>query len=146
MDHLSVGINSAPQSVLVRRLLLRQLRATLSKGQIFFPQCHIISVWLPADCQGLAVRLQVSGPGQGSCAVSWAWTDLPRRRRHTSCRCPATPAPRWNGVKKSLCKMAFASASFITSLWCAVGSTSESYDSWHVVPSLSIKSGSICHD
>ncbi|XP_034539583.1 phospholipid transfer protein C2CD2L isoform X2 [Notolabrus celidotus] len=33
MDHLSVGLNSAPQSVLVRRLLLRQLRATLSKGQ-----------------------------------------------------------------------------------------------------------------
>lgn len=32
MDHLSVGLNSAPQSVLVRRLLLRQLRATLSKG------------------------------------------------------------------------------------------------------------------
>lgn len=35
MDHLSVGLNSVPQSVLVRRLLLRQLRATLSKGQIF---------------------------------------------------------------------------------------------------------------
>ncbi|XP_059208050.1 phospholipid transfer protein C2CD2L isoform X2 [Centropristis striata] len=33
MDHLSVGSNSVPQSVLVRRLLLRQLRATLSKGQ-----------------------------------------------------------------------------------------------------------------
>ncbi|CAJ1064095.1 phospholipid transfer protein C2CD2L isoform X2 [Xyrichtys novacula] len=33
MDHLSVGLNSAPQSILVRRLLLRQLRATLSKGQ-----------------------------------------------------------------------------------------------------------------
>ncbi|XP_078121514.1 phospholipid transfer protein C2CD2L isoform X1 [Sander vitreus] len=33
MDHLSVGLNSVPQSVLVRRLLLRQLRATLSKGQ-----------------------------------------------------------------------------------------------------------------
>ncbi|XP_074527953.1 phospholipid transfer protein C2CD2L isoform X2 [Halichoeres trimaculatus] len=33
MDHLSVGLNSAPQSVLVRRLLLRQLRVTLSKGQ-----------------------------------------------------------------------------------------------------------------
>lgn len=32
-DHLSVGLNSVPQSVLVRRLLLRQLRATLSKGQ-----------------------------------------------------------------------------------------------------------------
>ncbi|XP_041657936.1 phospholipid transfer protein C2CD2L isoform X2 [Cheilinus undulatus] len=32
MDHLSLGLNSAPQSVLVRRLLLRQLRATLSKG------------------------------------------------------------------------------------------------------------------
>ncbi|XP_062288921.1 phospholipid transfer protein C2CD2L isoform X1 [Scomber scombrus] len=35
MDHLSVGLNSVPQSVLVRRLLLRQLRATLSKGQIY---------------------------------------------------------------------------------------------------------------
>uniref|UniRef100_A0A8C4D9X4 C2cd2 like n=1 Tax=Dicentrarchus labrax TaxID=13489 RepID=A0A8C4D9X4_DICLA len=33
MDHLSVGLNSVSQSVLVRRLLLRQLRATLSKGQ-----------------------------------------------------------------------------------------------------------------
>uniref|UniRef100_I3JD36 C2cd2 like n=1 Tax=Oreochromis niloticus TaxID=8128 RepID=I3JD36_ORENI len=33
MDSLSVGLNSVSQSVLVRRLLLRQLRATLSKGQ-----------------------------------------------------------------------------------------------------------------
>lgn len=33
MDHLSVGSKSVPQSVLVRRLLLRQLRVTLSKGQ-----------------------------------------------------------------------------------------------------------------
>ncbi|KAM9846725.1 phospholipid transfer protein C2CD2L isoform 2-T2 [Aulostomus maculatus] len=33
MEHLSVGLNSVPQSVLMRRLLLRQLRATLSKGQ-----------------------------------------------------------------------------------------------------------------
>ncbi|XP_028451022.1 phospholipid transfer protein C2CD2L isoform X2 [Perca flavescens] len=33
MDYLSVGLNPVPQSVLVRRLLLRQLRATLSKGQ-----------------------------------------------------------------------------------------------------------------
>lgn len=33
MDHLSVGLNSVPQSVLVRRLLLQQLRVTLSKGQ-----------------------------------------------------------------------------------------------------------------
>ena len=33
MDLLAVGLNS--QSVLVRRLQLRQLRATLSKGQIF---------------------------------------------------------------------------------------------------------------
>uniref|UniRef100_A0A3B5AU79 C2CD2 like n=1 Tax=Stegastes partitus TaxID=144197 RepID=A0A3B5AU79_9TELE len=33
MDHLSVGLNSVSQTVLVRRLLLRQLRATLSKGQ-----------------------------------------------------------------------------------------------------------------
>ncbi|KAM7374230.1 hypothetical protein PAMP_006901 [Pampus punctatissimus] len=32
-EHLSVGLNSVPQSVLVQRLLLRQLRATLSKGQ-----------------------------------------------------------------------------------------------------------------
>lgn len=35
VEHLSVGLNSVPQSVLVRRLLLRQLRATLSKGQIY---------------------------------------------------------------------------------------------------------------
>ncbi|XP_031712980.1 phospholipid transfer protein C2CD2L isoform X2 [Anarrhichthys ocellatus] len=33
MDHLSVRLNSVSQSVLVKRLLLRQLRATLSKGQ-----------------------------------------------------------------------------------------------------------------
>ncbi|KAM7397876.1 hypothetical protein PAMA_005961 [Pampus argenteus] len=33
VEHLSVGLNSVPQSILVRRLLLRQLRATLSKGQ-----------------------------------------------------------------------------------------------------------------
>lgn len=33
MDHLSVGLNSVPQSVLVTRLLLRQLSVTLSKGQ-----------------------------------------------------------------------------------------------------------------
>lgn len=33
MDHLAVGLNSVPQSVLVRQLLLRQLRVTLSKGQ-----------------------------------------------------------------------------------------------------------------
>ncbi|XP_029376002.1 phospholipid transfer protein C2CD2L [Echeneis naucrates] len=33
MDHLSRGLNSVPQSVLVWRLQLRQLRATLSKGQ-----------------------------------------------------------------------------------------------------------------
>ncbi|KAM9332140.1 phospholipid transfer protein C2CD2L isoform 2-T2 [Pholidichthys leucotaenia] len=33
MDHLSVGLNSVSQSVLVRRLRLRQLRVTLSKGQ-----------------------------------------------------------------------------------------------------------------
>ncbi|KAM4545272.1 phospholipid transfer protein C2CD2L isoform 2-T2 [Odontesthes bonariensis] len=33
VDHLSVGLNSAAQSVLVRRLLLRQLRVTLNKGQ-----------------------------------------------------------------------------------------------------------------
>ncbi|XP_070839849.1 phospholipid transfer protein C2CD2L [Chaetodon trifascialis] len=33
MDHLSVGLNPVPQSVLVRRLLLRQLRVTLTKGQ-----------------------------------------------------------------------------------------------------------------
>ncbi|XP_072231093.1 phospholipid transfer protein C2CD2L isoform X2 [Leuresthes tenuis] len=32
-DHLSVGLNSAAQSILVRRLLLRQLRVTLNKGQ-----------------------------------------------------------------------------------------------------------------
>ncbi|XP_029303585.1 phospholipid transfer protein C2CD2L isoform X3 [Cottoperca gobio] len=33
MDHQSARLNSVPQSVLVRRLLLQQLRATLSKGQ-----------------------------------------------------------------------------------------------------------------
>ncbi|XP_030010083.1 phospholipid transfer protein C2CD2L isoform X2 [Sphaeramia orbicularis] len=33
MDHLSLGLNSVSQSVLVRRLMLRQLRVTLSKGQ-----------------------------------------------------------------------------------------------------------------
>uniref|UniRef100_A0A1A8QEH5 C2cd2-like n=1 Tax=Nothobranchius rachovii TaxID=451742 RepID=A0A1A8QEH5_9TELE len=33
VDHLSVGVNATSHSVLVRRLLLRQLRVTLSKGQ-----------------------------------------------------------------------------------------------------------------
>ncbi|XP_037835108.1 phospholipid transfer protein C2CD2L isoform X2 [Kryptolebias marmoratus] len=33
MDHLSAGVNSASHSVLVRRLLLRQLSVTLNKGQ-----------------------------------------------------------------------------------------------------------------
>ncbi|XP_054611052.1 phospholipid transfer protein C2CD2L isoform X2 [Dunckerocampus dactyliophorus] len=33
VEHLSVGLKPVPQSVLVRRLLLRQIRATLSKGQ-----------------------------------------------------------------------------------------------------------------
>ncbi|KAE8288276.1 Phospholipid transfer protein C2CD2L [Larimichthys crocea] len=33
LDRLSVGLNSVPQSVVARRLLLRQLRVTLSKGQ-----------------------------------------------------------------------------------------------------------------
>ncbi|TKS83953.1 Phospholipid transfer protein C2CD2L [Collichthys lucidus] len=33
LDRLSVGLNSVPQSVAARRLLLRQLRVTLSKGQ-----------------------------------------------------------------------------------------------------------------
>uniref|UniRef100_A0A1A8FK66 C2cd2-like n=1 Tax=Nothobranchius korthausae TaxID=1143690 RepID=A0A1A8FK66_9TELE len=33
VDHLSVGANATSHSVLVRRLLLRQLRVTLSKGQ-----------------------------------------------------------------------------------------------------------------
>ncbi|XP_054482100.1 phospholipid transfer protein C2CD2L [Anoplopoma fimbria] len=33
MDRLSVGLNSVSQSVLVKRLMLRQLRVTLSKGQ-----------------------------------------------------------------------------------------------------------------
>ena len=48
MDHLSVGLNSVPQSILVRRLLLRQLRVTLNKGQIFslsigsFPSCFLL--------------------------------------------------------------------------------------------------------
>nr|XP_057944101.1 phospholipid transfer protein C2CD2L isoform X2 [Doryrhamphus excisus] len=33
VEHLPVGLKPVPQSVLVRRLLLRQIRATLSKGQ-----------------------------------------------------------------------------------------------------------------
>ncbi|XP_011609854.2 phospholipid transfer protein C2CD2L [Takifugu rubripes] len=33
VDHLSVGLKSTPQTALTRRLLLRQLRATLCKGQ-----------------------------------------------------------------------------------------------------------------
>lgn len=41
MDHLSVGSKSVPPSVLVRRLQLRQLRVTLSKGRIF----PLLLVW-----------------------------------------------------------------------------------------------------
>lgn len=36
VDHLSAGLKPAPQTVLARRLLLRQLSATLWKGQMLF--------------------------------------------------------------------------------------------------------------
>lgn len=59
MDHLSVELNSVSQSILVRRLQLRQLSVTLSKGQIFSTQRRIISVQLSADCWGLIASLCV---------------------------------------------------------------------------------------
>ncbi|XP_061753565.1 phospholipid transfer protein C2CD2L isoform X2 [Nerophis ophidion] len=50
MEHLSVGLKPVSQSVLVRRLLLRQLRATLSKGQwcSSLELCCVISLNQPS--------------------------------------------------------------------------------------------------
>lgn len=67
MDHLSVGLNSVSQSVLVRRLLLRQLRATLSKGQVFSLSLRsfLSGLLLTADvllsCCGHAGQWSMSG-------------------------------------------------------------------------------------
>lgn len=71
VDHLSVGLKSVPQTALARRLLLRQLRATLLKGQTVFPQALIFTVRLPADLlTPRSASLQVSGPDRGRCAAS----------------------------------------------------------------------------
>uniref|UniRef100_A0A8C8A386 C2cd2 like n=1 Tax=Oryzias sinensis TaxID=183150 RepID=A0A8C8A386_9TELE len=48
VDHLSGGLNSASQRVSVRRLILRQLRVTLSKGQSG-ELCCILSLDQPAS-------------------------------------------------------------------------------------------------
>lgn len=52
MDHLTVGLNSVPQSVVVvRRLQLRQLRATLSKGQTSRSGVFQMCSFLPLRCR-----------------------------------------------------------------------------------------------
>lgn len=60
-DHLSVRLNSLNQNVSVKRLMLRQLRATLNKGRtcVFVPEHRLISARLPADSRGLTVWLSL---------------------------------------------------------------------------------------
>lgn len=71
MDHLSVGLNSVSQSVLVRRLLLRQLRATLSKGHwsTSGELCCVLSLDQP--CTERTTRF-LSVPGNPSAALEWS--------------------------------------------------------------------------
>lgn len=70
VDHLSVGLKSAPQAALARQLVLRQLRATLCKGQMVFRRHRslLLAFLLIADAS--LCDLQVSGPDRGRCAVS----------------------------------------------------------------------------
>ncbi|XP_077403004.1 phospholipid transfer protein C2CD2L isoform X2 [Vanacampus margaritifer] len=51
MEHLSVGLKPVPQSVFVQRLLLRQLRVTLSKGQWCSSEelCCVLSLNQPSS-------------------------------------------------------------------------------------------------
>ncbi|KAK5858375.1 hypothetical protein PBY51_002519 [Eleginops maclovinus] len=71
MDHLSVGLNSVPQSVLVRRLLLRQLKATLSKGQWSRSGelCCVLSLDQPSTER--TTRF-LSAPGNSNAPLEWS--------------------------------------------------------------------------
>uniref|UniRef100_A0A672FR19 Synaptotagmin-like mitochondrial and lipid-binding domain-containing protein n=1 Tax=Salarias fasciatus TaxID=181472 RepID=A0A672FR19_SALFA len=71
MDHLSVGLNSVSQSVLVRRLLLRQLSATLSKGQWSRSGelCCVLSLDQP--CTERTTRF-LSVPTNPNIALEWS--------------------------------------------------------------------------
>lgn len=82
VDHLSTGLKSATQTALARRLLLRQLRATLCKGQVVFLQPWFIAVRFPADSWRLALCFagQWSRPGEVCCVLS---LDQPSTERIT---------------------------------------------------------------
>ncbi|XP_047462506.1 phospholipid transfer protein C2CD2L isoform X2 [Mugil cephalus] len=71
MDHLTVGLNSASQSVLVRRVLLRQLRATLSKGQ--WSRSGELCCVLTLDQPSMERTTRfLSVPGNPSAALEWS--------------------------------------------------------------------------
>lgn len=59
MDRLSVGLNSVSQRVLVRQLQLRQLKATLSKGQTFSLGVRSCPLSFLLIAEGLTVPLCV---------------------------------------------------------------------------------------
>lgn len=107
VDHLSGGLNSASQRVSVRRLILRQLRVTLSKGQLYspstgsFPPIFLLGAEVSLHHTGL---LQGSVPDQESCAASWVWINQLLSTEPTSCSSLPTPQLCWNGVKTFLCK------------------------------------------
>lgn len=71
MDNLSVGLNSVSQTVLVRRLLLRQLRATLSKGQWSRSGevCCVLNLDQPSTER--TTRF-LSVPGNPNAALEWS--------------------------------------------------------------------------
>ncbi|KAK5917867.1 hypothetical protein CgunFtcFv8_002678 [Champsocephalus gunnari] len=71
MDHPSVGLNSVPQSVVVRRLLLRQLTATLSKGQWSRSEelCCVLSLDPPSTER--TTRF-LSAPGNSNAPLEWS--------------------------------------------------------------------------
>ncbi|XP_067347616.1 phospholipid transfer protein C2CD2L [Channa argus] len=71
MDHLSVGLNSVSQSVLGRRLLLRQLNVTLSKGQWSRSEelCCILSLDQPSKER--ATRF-LSVPSNPNTPLEWS--------------------------------------------------------------------------
>lgn len=98
VDHISTGLKSTTQTALARRLLLRQLRATLCKGQMVFLQPWIIAVRFPADSWRLALCFagQWSRPGEVCCVLS---SDQPSTERIT-CFLPvpsdSSTALEWN--------------------------------------------------
>ncbi|XP_029925249.1 phospholipid transfer protein C2CD2L [Myripristis murdjan] len=72
MEHLSVGLNSVSQSIPVRRLLLRQLRATSHKGQWSRPGelCCVLSLDQPATERRTRFLSVPSNP-----AASLEWSE-----------------------------------------------------------------------